>query len=175
MKQHDLWKFGVVLMHDVKDMGFIVNQRISNLSYRELSRVYGFKTTFPKCHIYCGGPVSVDRATILHSADYKNSNTNSITAQASITFNEEIVRDISQGRGPRQWKVMLGHAEWQPGQLEAELIRSGGWIEMGWTDQVWGDHKRKDKMWRRMIDLKGQQQGKQFMNELWGEENADSN
>ena len=40
---------------------------------------------------------------------------------------KEILEDISEGKGPKQYKLYLGHAGWSAGQLEQEIER-GDWL-----------------------------------------------
>ena len=38
----------------------------------------------------------------------------------NIVCPENLLR-IAKGKGPREWKIMLGYCAWLPGQLEAEI------------------------------------------------------
>ena len=152
LSQHDLWRFAVIMTwdNDHGTMGFVMNQPVANIQHSDISRMYGVGS-LPNTRIWCGGPQLTDRCTVLHSPEYSCSDTSHITAHAAITFNKQIIRDINQGRGPRHYKIMLGHCQWESGQLDAELMR-GLWHETSWHHTAWASYKRKDKMWRRIVE-----------------------
>jgi len=96
--------------------------------------------------IYWGGPCSVDTVMILHSSEYEISSTREITNWLSLTRDRTIIRDILAHLGPEQYKIMLGHSAWGPGQLEHEMKIQQSWIsfesDIKWamTDAlVWED------------------------------------
>lgn len=152
----DLWKYAVITVGDseqgTENMGFLLNQGVLNIDHKQITTIYGLDHTLPRTTVHCGGPLNTDRCTVLHSPEYRTNTTRSFNAHSSITFDNRIIQDIVQGRGPRQWKIMLGHCEWRDGQLDAEIIREGGWQEALWCHTAWGNYKRKDKMWRRIIE-----------------------
>ena len=43
------------------------------------------------------------------------------------TSNKTVVQNIAEKKGPRHYKLMLGHAGWAQHQLEAE-IENGDWL-----------------------------------------------
>ena len=170
--QSSIWRYSVITVSDVdtttNHVGFILNQRISNISHQQISSIYDLKYTLPKCPVYCGGPVMTDRCTIFHSPEYSTQDTRRINTHCALTFNDQIVQDIVQGRGPKHWKVMLGMCQWQPGQLDAEIIRPGGWLEQAWDPMLcWGSYRDKHKMWRRLIEKQSSQDAKMFLNRVF--------
>jgi len=168
-KPHDVFTQAVICVGNLshtQNIGFIMNASVSNITQGQISQIYDLKHTLPKCPVYCGGPLHTDRCTILHSADYRNSSTEVINDHVGITFNDDIIHHINQGRGPRHWKVMLGFCMWQDGQLDAELMK-GYWIEQDYNLTVWGNYKRRDKMWRRIIETSSQKHAKQFIDNVF--------
>lgn len=167
----ELWRYSVIALGETKtntdNIGFIMNQRIQNINYQQISQIYDLKHTLPRCPIYCGGPVHTEKATVFHSAEYHNSDTQVLTDQFGITFNNKIIQDINRGKGPKHWKVMLGFCMWRDGQLDAEIMRPGGWMEHTWDHIVWSEYKRKDKMWRRLIEKQSQQDANKFLNKVF--------
>ena len=174
MNQHhsEIWKYAVITIGDIKydteNIGFVLNQAVANINHNQISQLYDLKHTLPKCQIYCGGPVATDKCTFLHSTEYSNSNTQHFNNQCSISFNDQIVADINAGKGPKYWKVMLGLSQWQPGQLDAEIMRPGGWSEHSWSNYAWGNYKRKTKMWERIMTTQSNQQAKMFLKSVFG-------
>ena len=165
--QHDLWRFAVILPFETErgSMGFIMNQSVANIGHRDISQLYQVGT-MPNSRIWCGGPTMTERCTVLHSLDYANTDTKTITDHAAITFNTQIIRDINQGRGPKYYKIMLGFCQWEDGQLDAELTR-GMWHQVSWHHTAWSSYKRKDKMWRRLLERDAEQDAKSFLNTVF--------
>lgn len=149
----ELWRDAVVQTFDThpNTLGFIMNQRVSNYSSTDISRMYGLEHTLPRSPVYCGGPVQTEKCTILHSTDYANSNTHQLNQHCAITFNNDICSAINQGKGPKHFKIMLGCCQWRDGQLDAEFMLNK-WYDVAWSDLIWARYKRKDKMWRRFVD-----------------------
>ena len=165
--QHDLWRYAVILPFDMESgtMGFIMNQNVANLGHADVTALYKVGTV-PQSRIWCGGPQMTDRCTVLHSADYANKDTRPVSDQASVTFNRKIMTDINTGQGPRHYKIMLGFCQWESGQLDAELTR-GIWHQTDWRVSVWSSYKRKDKMWRRIIQSESTTASQQFIDTVW--------
>jgi putative transcriptional regulator len=64
---------------------------------------------------------------VLHSADYRRSDTVDIDAHVAMTASREILRDIANRHGPQKFLVAFGYAGWAPTQLEGELAQ-GFWF-----------------------------------------------
>jgi putative AlgH/UPF0301 family transcriptional regulator len=167
--QHDLWRFAVILPFEVETgtMGFIMNQSVANIDHRQVSLLYNVGT-LPRSRVWCGGPQLTERCTVLHSSDYSNPDTTTISDHAAITFNTQIIQDINQGHGPKHYKIMLGFCQWESGQLDAELVR-GMWHQCDWNHIAWSSYKRKDKMWRRIIESESTVHAQQFIDRVWSE------
>lgn len=103
-------------------VGVNLTKKIPSLTYKDLvhqlNLAYFSSRDFP---LYEGGPLEQARGFVLHSGDYQNPQTASVTRDVSLTTNLDVLRDINERRGPKQFVVTLGYAGWQPGQLEKEL------------------------------------------------------
>ena len=111
-------------------MGLIINKPIDGLSFRELMLKLGIDGTATRTNapILFGGPVQMGRGFVLHSADYGSSETTMhLTPEISLTATVDILRAISEGRGPEKSVLALGYAGWGEGQIEAEIL-ANGWI-----------------------------------------------
>ena len=111
-------------------MGLIINKPIDGLSFHELMSKLGIGMTADRADapILFGGPVQMGRGFVLHSAEYAGEETTlSITPEISLTATVDILRAISEGRGPEKSILALGYAGWGEGQIEEE-IKANGWI-----------------------------------------------
>ena len=151
--EHDLWRHSVILTFETQTghMGFIMNQRVANIDHNNISTLYGVGQ-LPVRSVYCGGPVLTQRCTILHTPEYCTESTKQLSTTAAITFNDRVVEDIVEGRGPQQYKIMLGFCQWRKGQLHQETAQTGGWLTVPDTELMWGNYRQKTKMWRRACE-----------------------
>ena len=111
-------------------MGLIINKPIDGLTFRELvdKLGIGMKVERGDAPILFGGPVQMGRGFVLHSADYTSEDsTLALTPEISLTATVDILRAISEGRGPAKAILALGYAGWGEGQIEAEIV-ANGWI-----------------------------------------------
>ena len=65
----------------------------------------------------------------------------------------DIVRAISDGRGPRRATMLLGYAGWGPGQLEFEMSNNG-WLNCAATEDLIFD-RTLDNKYERALALMG--------------------
>ncbi len=77
--------------------------------------------------VFFGGPVQSEQGLVLYSAEKLWEPSLAITEEIALTNSREILEDLVRGEGPQQYRVVLGHAGWGPGQLEAEL-REDAWL-----------------------------------------------
>ncbi|QLF69673.1 YqgE/AlgH family protein [Peteryoungia desertarenae] len=103
--------------------------------------------------IQCGGPVEQNRGFVLHSDDYLSDSSIPVSDDISLTATLDIVRAISDGRGPRRATMLLGYAGWGPGQLESE-IAANGWLNCPSTEELLFD-RRLDSKYDRALSLMG--------------------
>ena len=103
--------------------------------------------------IRTGGPVETGRGFVLHSDDYSSDSSIPISDDISLTATLDVVRAISNGRGPRQATMMLGYAGWGAGQLERE-IATNGWLNCPASEELIFDNNLDDK-YERALALMG--------------------
>lgn len=167
---HDIWRYAVINMSNHEDthrVGFMMNQLVLNFKTESIPKIYGIDAPMPtNIPVYCGGPVSTDKITIIHSKDYKTPNTSPVNDISSVTFDDQIFKDISEKKGPKQWKIMLGFCAWLPGQLESEFKRKGSWLQADLDKFIWGRYKKKAKMWTRIVEKNSQQQASHFLESI---------
>jgi len=77
--------------------------------------------------VYWGGPVAQNTVWMLHDNTWEIENTARINDQWSVTSHHQMFHYMSNGNWPEQYRIMLGHAGWSPGQLERELNGEEPW------------------------------------------------
>ncbi len=111
-------------------MGLIINKDIHyeglKKLYREIKIQDDFieKTFHP---IYYGGPVTLERAFLLHSSDVLVGGSLEICKNIALSSDIKILDLIKDKIGPQHVKLFLGYAGWTEGQLEGE-IENGDWL-----------------------------------------------
>ncbi|MEB2847052.1 YqgE/AlgH family protein [Rhizobiales bacterium RZME27] len=102
--------------------------------------------------ILSGGPVETGRGFVLHSDDFTGDSSIPISDDISLTATLDVVRAISEDRGPSRATMMLGYAGWGAGQLEAE-IAGNGWLNCPATEDMIFDHCLEDKYERALATM----------------------
>ena len=102
--------------------------------------------------VLMGGPVETSRGFVLHSDDYSSESSIPINDDVSLTATLDIVRAISEGRGPKHATMLLGYAGWGPGQLELELANNG-WLNCPATDELIFDRLLDSKYERALASM----------------------
>ncbi len=77
-----------------------------------------------------GGPVSPESVWILYrrgAADEPLPGTLAVGDDIGVTSSIEALRSLIAGKGPEEFRLLVGYAGWGPGQLESE-IATGTWL-----------------------------------------------
>lgn len=85
--------------------------------------------------IHAGGPVSPEHGFILHRQQGNWGGTLNVTEQTHLTSSKDILKAIAAGSGPRHFRLALGYAGWDAGQLEAELL-TNSWLTVEATPEL---------------------------------------
>lgn len=142
-------------------MGFIINRaqsvtfpdvlsHLELLPREDLIMLPNEARSFP---VQSGGPVEAGRGFVLHSDDYLSDSSIPVSDDISLTATLDILRAISDGRGPSRAVMLLGYAGWGPGQLEFE-ISNNGWLNCPATENLIFD-RALDGKYERALALLG--------------------
>ncbi len=128
-------RFSQTLIYMISDtfegsMGVIINKPAINLN---LSEMYVDFNEYEvnkdsEYNIHYGGPVEFDKGFVLHSNDYKSDEKKTILKNNLVlSSNKRILKDLSLGKGPSKFIVLIGYAGWSSQQLNKEL-RENSWL-----------------------------------------------
>ena len=145
----------VMLYHNKKDgaAGLVINKPIERISITELFKSSNLippkKMVKKEFTLYWGGPVDPEHIFFIHSSDYKSNNSISSNKNFTITQTPEILFDIAQNKGPKDFLILSGIAVWRPGQLDSEVIR-GDWEKK--LNNYTSLFDNENEIWSRLIN-----------------------
>ncbi len=100
-----------------------------------------------------GGPVHTEQGFVIHPPGGSWEYSMEISQHVHITTSRDILVSMARGEGPRDAMVALGFANWDAGQLEAE-ITANTWLTVDYNQQVLFDVPYDDR-WRAAGRLLG--------------------
>ncbi len=132
-------------------MGLVVNRLFGSITFEDLLEQLDMDVKQPITNmpVHYGGPVESGRGFVLHSTDYVREGTLVVDDEVALTATIDILRAISEDRGPRRNILLLGYAGWGPGQLDAE-IQANGWLNVPCDEALLFDPDLETK-WERSI------------------------
>lgn len=132
-------------------MGLVVNRLFGSVTFEDLLEQLEIDIQEPLANmpVHYGGPVESGRGFVLHSTDYVRDGTLVVDDEVALTATIDILRAISENRGPRRNILLLGYAGWGPGQLDAE-IQANGWLNVPCDESLLFDPEL-DTKWERSI------------------------
>jgi putative transcriptional regulator len=136
-------------------MGLVINKALGSLTFAELLAQLGVEAggEQEEIRVHFGGPVETGRGFVLHSDDYAQDTTTRVDGGVAMTATVDVLKDISDGQGPRRSLLALGYAGWGAGQLDSE-IHANGWLIVGADEELIFDTDLDDK-WERAIGKLG--------------------
>ncbi len=126
-------------------MGLILNKPIISKENKSSFLKELFNEMKINSKIYFGGPVNIQHCFVLHDENYLTNDTIKISNEVSLTSNNQILNDIKNNIGPDNYKINMGYAGWDKGQLEDE-IKNGDWLLKPLTQNFIFDISDKE-MW----------------------------
>ena len=143
----------ILMVRHGKDgtLGITINRPVQELPIATVLEKLGEKeaSVTGSVQIFAGGPVQPGVGFVLHTDDYKRSDTLLIGGRLSMTQSREILRDIGNKRGPEKALVAFGYAGWAPGQLEAELDAEAWFVVPADTKLIFDE--ARDKVWEQAM------------------------
>ncbi len=155
------WEKTVIFVtehHSKGTVGLVLNKK-SPMTITEFALQHNINFDVPG-YIHIGGPVNVKAFTMLHTSEWKCSNTLRINDNYSLSSSGDILNNLAMGNCPRQWRLFVGLAGWTPGKLENEIKgippynHSQSWlISSANLDLVF--EKNEQTQWAESIELAG--------------------
>jgi putative transcriptional regulator len=148
-----------ICVHDENGaIGIGIGQKRAGINFRGLLRQLDIEPgDAPDCAVHHGGPVEPGRGFILHSSDWGGQDTLHVNSEKGEVFGMtgtiDVLRAISEGRGPSQWIAALGYAGWGEGQLDEEMTRHG-WLAAGCDAKILFDTPT-DERWAAAFKAEG--------------------
>jgi putative transcriptional regulator len=81
----------------------------------------------PEMPVLYGGPVSSEAGFVLHHERGEWNSSLEVEDGLCVTSSRDILDAIAQGKGPKNYLVLLGYAGWSAGQLEKEMAENA-WL-----------------------------------------------
>lgn len=109
--------------------GLIINKPLTKLPLAKLLSQMDIEGTATgvDLELYFGGPVQDDLGFVLHSRDFAAAQGTMVVDEGfSVSGVRQVLRAISEHKGPEKALFTVGYAGWGPDQLEGELER-GDW------------------------------------------------
>jgi len=136
-------------------LGIVVNHVLGTAPAAEVLKGLGIdgEDASGRLKVFLGGPVEPAATFVLHSPDYSNSDTHTITSGVDVTGDTEILEAISKGKGPARSLIALGYAGWGPGQLESEMAHNAWYVAPADASILFDDDI--DGKWKRALATSG--------------------
>ncbi|GCE83408.1 YqgE/AlgH family protein [Komagataeibacter diospyri] len=133
-------------------MGLVVNRRLSQPVLDDVLEQLGIAPVPPRrrINLCAGGPMDNGRGFVLHTSDWSGDGSLPVDRTTTLTASLDVLRDIADGNGPAHALLAMGHASWEAGQLEEEMLHHDAWIAAPATENIvfGADHNAK---WRQAL------------------------
>jgi putative transcriptional regulator len=111
-----------IFRHTAKGiMGAIINQPVTQENGSIVIKQTSKRVTMHSIEAYIGGPIDEDLGLILYTE--RDAGKNNI----NVSFDVNVLKEILEGKGPKQKLLLFGYCAWMNRQLEEEIIHNS-WI-----------------------------------------------
>jgi putative transcriptional regulator len=107
--------------------GIVTNIRKSKITTHDIFVNRGFTPSEPPEKVYQGGPVNENTVILLHTSDWRSSNTLCVNDKISVTSDDLMFYKFLNGNKPNGYKFCTGVAAWHTQQIAAEL-KANHWL-----------------------------------------------
>jgi putative transcriptional regulator len=131
------WRHTVIWIYEWdlgKHAGIIIN-KTANTPLKALAEHHNIRWS-GRDPLRVGGPVNPQAMILAHTPEWHCVNTMCPSDHVHITSSNIMLNRLAQNDSPGHWKMFLGMCAWMPGQLEAELDRSTGWLITDYSDDI---------------------------------------
>ena len=133
--------------------GFVLNHPLTHLTPREVFKERDISCLGDDFHIYQGGPVDLGHGAVLHTDDYHALDSQDLFHHLLLTETQQVLDDISEGTGPKDFIVFVGKSVWERGQLEEELMGNMWILAPLHLDLIF--HTPDNKKWQEALATLG--------------------
>ena len=132
-------------------MGLVLNRPLQRPKFDELLRQLDVAPVPParRIRLCAGGPMDNARGFVLHTTDWTGEGSLRVDDTVALTASLDVLKEIAEGRGPREGLLALGYAGWGPGQLDEE-IQQNAWLSVPADETIVFDADH-DTKWRRAL------------------------
>lgn len=106
----------------------LIQQLVIDLD-EDVAASLGAESASPAAVMLDGGPVAKEQAFVVHSPERSYQQSLSVSEQVTLSTDRQVLQDIAQGEGPKDFVIAQGYAGWGPGQLEAEMA-DDAWVAL---------------------------------------------
>lgn len=124
-----LFKRSVVYIYEQTSQGvagLIVNKKQS-ITTHDILLNRGFAPAEAAEPIYCGGPVNSTAVIMLHTSEWRTSNTLQVDSKFSVSSDDLMFFKYVHGDKPEAYRFFTGVAAWHPAQIKQE-ISNNNWL-----------------------------------------------
>jgi len=110
-------------------MALVLNRLVGTLDVNQVLEGLKADLNLPAelLRVHLGGPVAPQRGFILHGAELRHEDSQTVTPEISISATSDVLLQLAWHEGVIPWRFALGCASWAAGQLEHEM-RDGIWL-----------------------------------------------
>lgn len=144
--------------HPKGAVGLVLNKR-SQMTIKEFALQHNVSLDVVG-FVHIGGPVNVKAFTMLHSSEWRCTNTMKINNDFSISSSSDILTNLAMGNCPQRWRLFVGLCGWTTGQLENEIAgnppynHSQSWLIASANHDIVFEHDSQTQ-WTESIELAG--------------------
>lgn len=108
-------------------MGIVINRPLSDIRLGEVlsqMEISNENSTVNDTQVFLGGPIQPERGFIIHRPNIPWQSTLITSPELGVTSSQDILQALVEGKGPKEFIVLLGYAGWGPNQLEEEVAKN---------------------------------------------------